>query len=94
MMPDRDTFEFMAARPDRRRFGDDEAARPRRRSTTTVLTLELKSTRFDSIAVVDPAHAGRVWTFLPRSQIAFVHKTPTVIEVTLPTWLARDKGLI
>ena len=32
--------------------------------------------------------------FLPKSQIEFVNKGGGVVEVALPEWLAKDKGLI
>lgn len=38
----------------------------------------------------DP-HAG-VW--LPKSQVEFVRKDNNFVEVTLPEWLALEKGFI
>lgn len=35
--------------------------------------------------------SNRVW--LPKSQIEFVLKPKGIVEVTLPEWLATDKGL-
>lgn len=35
--------------------------------------------------------AWRVW--LPRSKV-FIDATPDGVEVSMPEWLARDKGLI
>lgn len=32
--------------------------------------------------------------WLPKSQVEFIHKDGGLIEVTLPEWLAKEKGLI
>ena len=47
-----------------------------------------------AIAVADPAKAGKTWIWLPRSQIEYVKAEPGLIVLTLPQWLAKDKGLI
>lgn len=35
-----------------------------------------------------------VWQWLPRSLIEYDETSEGVIEVSLPEWLAKDKGLI
>jgi len=48
-----------------------------------------------SIAVCDPDKFGKVpWEFLPKSQIEYVEKGTGIVEVTMPEWIAREKGLI
>ena len=48
-----------------------------------------------AIAVCDPAKPGKApWVWLPRSQIEYVQVEPGLVEVTLPEWLAKDKGLL
>lgn len=32
--------------------------------------------------------------FLPLSQLTYVHASRGIVTVTLPEWLARDRGLI
>ena len=58
------------------------------------IKLVLKDDRPVSIAVVRPDKPYEKWIFLPKSQIEFAHTSGGLIEVTLPEWLARDKGLI
>lgn len=91
----RDTYAAMQPRQ-RGLFGDAEQAGPTRaaRSNLVDLTLELREDRPLSIAVTDPARPGGKRLFLPKSQIEYEIKAPGVVVVTLPEWLARDKGLI
>jgi hypothetical protein len=93
----RDTFDNFTP-PDRGRFGENESESVRGndsvRSNLCDLTLELKEERPLSIAVVDPAKPGMKWAWLPKSQIEFEKKGPSVVEVAMPQWLAKDKGLV
>ncbi len=95
----RDAFDVINPRT-RERFGDNERIRGNDsvRSDLVDLTLELKMNDpgHRAIAVVDPAKPPGKWIWLPNSQIAFVFKDKAkwIVEVTLPTWLARDKGLL
>lgn len=46
-----------------------------------------------AILVSDDGEKSKaIW--LPKSQVEFVHKQRGMIEVTLPEWLATDKGLV
>jgi hypothetical protein len=98
----RDTLDmFNDGEHQRGRFGEDEEQhRPGRGQRVTGasdlidLTLELKQDRPLSIGVVDPAKPGTKLVFLPKSQIEFVAKGGGVVEVAMPSWLAKDKGLI
>jgi hypothetical protein len=96
----KDAADMFAPRA-RGRCGDNEAQhRPGRGPKVTGaaglvdLTLRLVRERPLSIAVTDPAQPGGKWIFLPKSQIEYADKGAGVVEVTLPGWLARDKGLI
>lgn len=93
----RDTFDMFAP-PSRGRFGDNESDSIRGndsgRSDLVDLTLILRDDRPLSIAVTQMQGAGARWIFLPKSKIEYVAKGKGVIEVTLPTWLAKEKGLI
>lgn len=43
----------------------------------------------------DYDETGReVWVWLPLSQIEIEEKGGDTVEVTMPEWLAKDKGLI
>jgi uncharacterized protein YecE (DUF72 family) len=100
-----DTFDMFAP-PDRGRFGENED-RPQRGERVTGasdlhdLTLILKHEKPAAIAVVDSAkphlNDGK-WIWLPKSQVewayARTHGKDQAVVVTLPAWLARDKGLI
>lgn len=85
---------------DRGRFGDNEAlaAPPLRqkrsdRAANVTLTLRLMEDRPTSLAVVDPAQLGKVkWSFLPKSQISFESRDESLVEVTMPLWLAIKEG--
>jgi hypothetical protein len=93
----RDVDEFMRERNETRgRFGDDEVrGNDSVRSDLVDLTLQLRCERPSSIAVSDPAKPRAApWTWLPRSQIEIEKKSASVVVVTVPKWLAREKGLI
>lgn len=93
----RDTFD-MFARPDRGRFGDNESGSIRGndsvRSDLVDVTVILRDDRPLAIAVTQMQGAGAKWIWLPKSKIEYVAKGNGVIEVTMPTWLAKEKGLI
>ena len=61
------------------------------------LTLHIRAEKPLAIAVIPSDKVSAKWTWLPRSQIEFVRKggrDSTLIECTMPDWLAKDKGLI
>lgn len=92
----RDTFDRFSP-PDRGRFGDNEqASQPERLSGAARLhdlTLELKHDKPLAIAVTDPAKPGSKWIWLPKSKIEF-EINGAFVTVTIPEWLAKEKGLI
>jgi hypothetical protein len=82
----------------RGRFGEAQC-RPRVTSASDLVTLTLRLMKDDplslSIAVVDPTKVGKVpWEFLPKSQIEYVEIGTGIVEVTMPEWLAKSKGLV
>lgn len=95
----RDTADMFKT-PERGRFGDNGDDRPGTgakvagASDLIDVTLRLIKNNPLSIAVVDPARFGAKWIFLPKSQIEFIEKSHGLVEVTLPSWLAREKGLV
>lgn len=93
----RNTFNFMDDnKRERGRFGDNESIRGNEsvRSDLVDFTLQLRDERPLAIAVSDPTkpHAKAIW--LPKSQIEYVAKGKGVVEVTMQSWLAREKGLL
>lgn len=95
----RDAADAFAPR-ERGRFGENEA-RPRAKGATVTgasdlhdFTLRLVKDNPLSIAVTDPAKPNGKWIFLPKSQIEYVAKGHGLVEVTVPEWLAVDKGLL
>ena len=95
----RDTFDAFR-NPERGRFGDneyqrDDCAALKGANRLHDLTLTLRQEKPLSIAVTDPAKAGAApWIWLPKSQIEFEKKSATIVVVTLPEWLAKEKGLV
>ncbi len=92
----RDTFNRFQ-QPDRGLFGDNER-KPIRcnddvRSDLVDVTIALKFDRPLAIGVTDPAKPGGALIWLPKSKIEYVSKGKGVVEVTLPVWLAKEKGL-
>ncbi len=89
----RDAFD-MFQRPERGRFGENESVRGNDsvRSDLVDLALIFRDERPLAIAVSDFGH--KEWKWLPKSKIEFEKTSPTTVNVTLPEWLARDKGLI
>jgi hypothetical protein len=92
----------MFAKPERGRFGDnEEQRRPGRGPKVTGasdlidMTVTLRADRPKAIAVTDDAKVGAKWVWLPKSQIEIVAEgVGGVIQVTMPEWLAKDKGLL
>lgn len=89
----RDTFDMFQA-PDRGRFGENESASIRGndsvRSDLVDLALVFRDERPLAIAV---SEFGRLkWIWLPKSKIEFEKTSATTVNVTLPGWLAKDKG--
>jgi hypothetical protein len=91
----RDIFDIFQERA-RERFGDGEVIRGNDsvRSDLVDLALNLKCDKPLSIAVTDPAGAQSKWIWLPKSQIEYEAKGRGVVIVSLPQWLAQEKGLI
>lgn len=85
--------------PERGRFGENEQNMARRGPRVTGasdlidVTLMLREDRPVSIAVTDPNGAQAKWIWLPKSQIEYVHASAGRVVVTLPAWLAKEKGL-
>lgn len=97
----RDTFDMFQDKP-RGRFGDDESESraPARSDLVDLnLVLHLDSQKKQAIAVShSPDTPFERWVWLPRSKIEYestgqVRRTRTV-RVTLPEYLAKEKGLI
>ena len=94
----RDTFDLFQEK-ERGRFGDNESESMRgndsARSDLVDLRLMLREERPLSIAVVDPAKPGaQKWIWLPRSKIEIEFVAAGYVDVTLPAWLAKEKGLV
>lgn len=93
----RDSYDRFQPR-ERGLFGDNEYRRDDVRVTKSDLvdlTLTFRMERPLAIAVSDPAAAANapmIW--LPKSQCEFERKSATVVVVTMPQWLAREKGLV
>ena len=101
----RDTFD-MFDKPERGRFGDDETKQPRVTGASNLVDLDMVHHTDRSTAKAIFASFGNVreGKFLPRSQIEIEETGPLTrqfkgvyhqkVRITLPEWLARDKGLI
>lgn len=93
----RDTAD-MFEQPERGRFGENEEQRwPGRVTGASDLhdfTLTLRQERPLSIAVSDPSKPGAPWIWLPKSHIEMERKGGAVVVVTVPEWLAVNKGLL
>jgi hypothetical protein len=88
---------------ERGRFGDNESAdkrvRPQRVNGASDLVdltvwIMMDDPNKKAIAIADPAKPTKTWIWLPRSQVEYVKAEPGLIVLTLPQWLAKDKGLI
>jgi hypothetical protein len=96
-----DTFErFEEGKRERGRFGDNDSADVRgndsvRSNLVDVTVFFIRETR----AAIGIAHKARVSPviYLPKSQIEWEPRAAMsgqAIKVTLPKWLAQEKGLI
>lgn len=97
MTRERDTFSNFQP-PDRGLFGDNEQRHDGDRVTKSDLvdlTLLLQSERPLSIAVRDPAKgACAPFIWLPKSQIEYEKKSASIVVVSMPQWLAKEKGFV
>lgn len=93
----RDTFDAFTP-PNRDRFGDNECAPEsatkdaRSNLVDLLLRLENETVRALGVSRMDVANSPIQW--LPKSQIEFQITSPFAVQVTLPRWLAREKGLV
>ena len=94
-----DTFDRFQER-ERGLFGDNEqreqrghAPRVTGSSDLVDLKLLMREDRPASIAVNLPAKPKGPWIWLPKSQIEYARAAGDEVEVTLPQWLAEEKGL-
>jgi hypothetical protein len=99
MTRERDAFDLFAE-PERGRFGDNESEDRRGQSqrvngASDLVDIKclLREDHPSSIAVNLPGKPRDKWIFLPKSQVEFVCSRGE-IEVTLPRWLAEEKGLL
>jgi hypothetical protein len=100
MTRDRDTYD--AFQPlDRGRFGDNESAATIRgndsvRSDLVDVTVFFIRETDKAIGIGRTNSVGPV-LYLPKSQIEYEPKAPMsgqAIEVAMPKWLAKEKGLV
>lgn len=101
----RDTFDHFAP-PERGRFGDNETIRGNDSVRSNVVDLDLihfrDAERPKAVLVSLGDRTAAVW--LPKSQIQIVTTGPVdykrrgfvsqPVKVTLPEWLAKEKGLV
>lgn len=57
------------------------------------LTLQLHHQTPDAILVSDDGDRDKA-KWLPKSQIEYTEKEKGIVEVTMPEWLAVDKGFL
>lgn len=62
-----------------------------RKSNLVDVELNIHAETAKAIAVSDD---GSTYIWLPKSQIEYVEKGQSIIEVTMPEWLALEKGFI
>lgn len=90
-----DTFDLFTPK-DRGRFGDNESAPESAnaiaRSDLTDLDLHYCGQTGKAVGV--KSSAGSEWIWLPKSQIEFEMTGTGTCRVTLPEWLAKEKGLL
>ena len=84
----RDTYDLFTQHDRRRRAGDDEA----RKSDLVDLDLDYAGHSPKAIAV--KREGEREWIWLPLSQCEYEMTAPGRLRLTLPKWLARQKGLL
>lgn len=105
----RDTFDMFSTNTERGRFGDNESSAVRGNDSVRsdlvdiAMVNHLDSERPKSVLVsLDGQKSRAVW--LPKSQIEIVTTGPIerkkawhtiqAVTITLPLWLAKDKGLV
>lgn len=66
--------------------------RPRGNSDLVDVTLAIWNETPKAIKVSEDETSTKTW--LPKSQIEFHYKSGNIIEVTMPEWLAKEKGFI
>lgn len=91
----KDTLDMFST-PERGRFGDNESVRGNDsvRSDLVDLTLILRQDKPLAIAVSDPAKPQSKWIWLPKSKIEYESIGQGNVSVTLPGWMAKEKGLV
>lgn len=63
------------------------------RSELTDVTMHLHHQTANAILVSDDGDKEKaIW--LPKSQVEFTEPKNNITEVTMPTWIAKEKGLI
>ena len=93
----RDTFDlFTEQQAPRARFGDSDSLHKEEARKSDLIDLDLPycGTRALSLVVHKPGDPAKKWIFLALSQIEFEMKSKFEVHVTLPEWLAKEKGLI
>lgn len=89
----RDSYD-MFNKPERGRFGDDERADNQVvKSNLHDFTLLFRYEKPLAIAVSE-AGGKAPWIWLPRSEIQYEKITGGMVKVTMPEWLAVEKGLL
>lgn len=90
-----DTFDLFTPK-DRGRFGDNEYSNPRvnagAKSTLVDLDLGFVHQTKMAVGVRGPKDGETIW--LPKSKIEFEPISEREVRVTLPRWLAKEKGLV
>jgi hypothetical protein len=96
----RDTFD-MFAEPERGRFGENETQHrpgrgPRVTGASDLIDLTLQVVRDNPLSLIvrDPAKPHLRGAPLPKSLIEYREIRSGIVEVSLPSWLAKEKGLI
>lgn len=92
-----DTFDRFTP-PERGRFGDNEQARPARSKRIDEIKLDihlvLRMEKPRAIAVTPIGMDALAWIWLPRSKVQIARlRGSRTITVTMPEWLAKQKGL-
>lgn len=91
----RDTFEFMDEPSQTRgRFGDSKRDNEANKSDLVDLDLLMCGHTPLAIGVRAVDRVGGKWTWLPKSECEYTITSRGKVHVTLPSWLARDKGLV
>jgi hypothetical protein len=97
-----DTFDRFQPK-DRGLFGDNEQQEQRGRlsgprvngaSNMVDLVLRFEYDKLLAIAVTDPLKPRQKWIWLQKRKIEFEQDGRGLVTVTLPDWLAKEKGLI